>query len=134
MSDKFLLFVYGTLKKMGPNHHLIQSAKYLGVCHTEPEYRLYNYCGLPCLIMILPSNTRLRGRSIRGELYEVDNSLTPFLDKFEGSCYCKRAIRIKEHPEKTVTAYFYSRYLPIDDRESCQDCGSEFTLEEMERV
>ena len=45
-----LIFVYGTLKKGGSNHHLMAGQKFLGAARTIPGFRLYDLGGHPGMI------------------------------------------------------------------------------------
>jgi gamma-glutamylcyclotransferase (GGCT)/AIG2-like uncharacterized protein YtfP len=78
--EAFLLFVYGTLKRGGCRHEPLERQAFRGEARTRPLYALYHlgaYPGLkPC-----PD----AGQVVQGELYEVERSLLPWLDKVEGA-------------------------------------------------
>jgi gamma-glutamylaminecyclotransferase len=71
------LFVYGSLLSGEDNHHHLTRSHRLGTCRTEPSYTLVDLGAYPAL---LEGGTT----SVRGELYEVDQSTLMSLDAFEG--------------------------------------------------
>ena len=72
------LFLYGTLKRGQANNSLIAGQEFLGPARTAPGYRLYDSGPFPCLV-----EDRQRGVAVRGELWEVEESLLPKLDEWE---------------------------------------------------
>ena len=81
MADRFLVFVYGTLKKGFPNHDRhMASARLLGTYRTRNRYRLIlNGERLsPC--MIAGKNA---GYRVIGEVYEVDRTGLSRMDRLE---------------------------------------------------
>ena len=74
-----LIFVYGTLKKGGSNHHLLAGQKFLGAARTIPGFRLYDLGGHPGMIP-LPGDQA----GVIGEVWEVDAASLAQLDVFEG--------------------------------------------------
>ena len=77
MSEKNLLFTYGTLQQNFSNHRYLAGSKFLGTGRTKEKYALY--CdGLPFLILNEPVS------QIQGELYQVDDITLDLLDDIEG--------------------------------------------------
>lgn len=81
MTDRFLVFVYGTLKKGFPNHdRYMQDARRVGTFRTRERYRLIlngdRYS--PCMMAGAG-----RGRRVVGELYEVDPAGLALMDRLE---------------------------------------------------
>lgn len=72
-----LLFVYGTLMRGRSNHHLMRSARFVGVDRTLPRYYLYDLGEYPGLVA--PG-----AHAVLGELFEVTPDLLSELDCFEG--------------------------------------------------
>jgi gamma-glutamylaminecyclotransferase len=73
------LFVYGTLKKGFGNHRLLEGQKLLGnatICGYE-MYSMGNY----------PAIRQANEGYIHGELYEIEDTLWPRLDRLEGVPY-----------------------------------------------
>lgn len=75
------LFVYGTLKRHGSNHHYLAGQRFIGVSRTQPAFRLYDLNGYPGLVAAAAAEG---GRSIEGEVWEVDGAALALLDEFEG--------------------------------------------------
>ncbi|KAK9716206.1 hypothetical protein RND81_06G218300 [Saponaria officinalis] len=81
-----LIFVYGTLKRSFPNHHLLETflatddAKFLGVYKTVDPYPMVRGpLGVPFLINLPGSGLR-----VKGELYSVSGRALARLDELEG--------------------------------------------------
>ena len=75
----FLLFVYGTLKRGGCRHGPLADQRYRGEACTVPLYSLHDLGDYPGL-------TRSEaGQEVQGEVYEVPESLLPWLDAVEGA-------------------------------------------------
>lgn len=77
-ATKYLVFVYGTLKRGGTNHHVIERGRFRGVANTEPQFRLLDACGGAFPYMVAGD------RSIQGELFELDGATLYSLDQLEG--------------------------------------------------
>jgi gamma-glutamylcyclotransferase (GGCT)/AIG2-like uncharacterized protein YtfP len=76
----FLLFVYGTLMRDGSRHAALAGQRFLGEARTEPRYALLDLGEYPGLVRREPG-----GRSVTGELYEVEDGLRATLDEIEGA-------------------------------------------------
>lgn len=80
---KVRLFVYGTLKEGFPNHHFNTGRRLAGVFQTREAY--------PLLVVRLPNEDRApwlvnlpgQGWPVRGQVFEVDASALPALDRLE---------------------------------------------------
>lgn len=110
-----LIFTYGTLKKGFRNHILLAASKYVQDAVTRPLYRLYD-CGMyPCLV----KDTTGNGRSIHGEIYEIDDVTLQRLDQLEGVPWLYQRDKIElENFNQPVIAYYYQ-----DDVSEFIDCG-----------
>lgn len=109
------LFIYGTLKKGGRLHRHMEGQKFIGKVKTAPKYRLYAVGWFPGLYE-LPSEDDDVGKSIEGELYEVDDECLARLDRVEGvpSLYQRRAVTVQNAPasdngEDLIQSYFYNK-------------------------
>jgi gamma-glutamylaminecyclotransferase len=81
MTDRLMVFVYGTLKKGFPNHdRYMPQARLVGIFRTRERYRLVlngdRYS--PCMMAGAG-----RGRRVVGELYEVDQAGLTRMDQLE---------------------------------------------------
>lgn len=73
--DKFLVAVYGTLKKGKHNHPLLRAGYFIGYCRID-DATLY--------VGELPYLTTTPGNGCDAELYEVDSFTLRLLDMLEG--------------------------------------------------
>lgn len=69
------IFVYGTLKRGGALHSVIEDCEFLGEHVTEPKYRLESAGAFP-----LMASGSYR---VKGEIYEVPDELMPILFHIE---------------------------------------------------
>lgn len=101
--DKFLLFIYGTLKRDGQRHRAIQDQTFLGEATTKTGYQLLDLGSYPGLIRVEQD-----GRKITGELWEIHNSRLPMLDQIEGAprLYRLEPIEIEGENRKVVSYFF----------------------------
>ena len=81
------VFVYGTLKKGGGNHRLLNGCKFVGEHITENEHTMVDFGPFPA---ILEGGTT----PITGEVYVINNSVAGDLDRLEGdpSMYQRKII------------------------------------------
>ena len=134
MTDRFLVFVYGTLKKGFPNHdRYMQQARRMGTFRTWERYRLVlngdRYS--PCMMAGAG-----RGRRVVGELYEVDPAGLAMMDRLERiDCpdgYRRHRIRVDRVGGPPSDAYDVFVYLKapegVDDPRS--EALETYTLEE----
>ena len=75
---KTALFVYGTLKRGFSNHAMLAGQEFVGAARTLPRYRLLDHGPHPCLVEAVQA-----GRSIGGEIWNVDAATLDRLDEFE---------------------------------------------------
>lgn len=107
------VFVYGTLKRGGENHHWIDSQRFVGVTKTKPVYRMFDLGGYPG--MLKAEN----GLAIEGELWDVDPPGLAKLDVLEdvaGGEYERVPIELESGEAE---GYLYLRSVA-----GCRDCGS----------
>ena len=80
MNKKYLVSVYGSLRKtMGNHNYYLLNSEYKGTFTTEPEYTLHSLSYYPGL--------KLNGNhSIVMEVYEVDEETLKNLNRLEGYC------------------------------------------------
>ena len=74
-----LIFVYGTLKRGGSNHHYLAGQQFLGKARTPPGYRLYELRGYPGMIE-KPDDQD----GVTGEVWSIDEKCLAQLDLLEG--------------------------------------------------
>jgi gamma-glutamylaminecyclotransferase len=104
------VFVYGTLKRGGENHRVIAGQRFVGEARTEAAFRLYQLDGYPGMAAVAEG-----GRSIEGELWEVDGPALARLDELEGTesgLYVRAPLRLlPPHAEIPAETYLYGRSL-----------------------
>lgn len=74
-----LLFVYGTLKRGGCNHHQLAGQRFIGPARTRPGFTLYDLGGYPGLVAAATDQ-----EGVVGEVWSVDTTSLQALDAFEG--------------------------------------------------
>ncbi|KAL9246935.1 hypothetical protein vseg_020413 [Gypsophila vaccaria] len=140
--DKTLIFVYGTLKRAFPNHHLLETflptddAKFLGVYQTAGPYPMVRGpLGVPFLI-----NLQGSGQRVKGELYSVSGRALARLDELEGigrGHYerLKITVAAEEGGEvREVEAYYADRGFAVELWEKSGREGiAEYTLSDAEK-
>lgn len=75
---KHKVFVYGSLLSGMGNHHILENSTFLGHTVTTPDFAMIDLGGFPGLINYLP------GVAIKGEVYEVNDTVMARLDRLEG--------------------------------------------------
>ena len=113
------LFVYGTLKRGGSNHHQLAGQTFLGPARTAPGFTLFTLGAYPGLVAA-PTDTR----GVTGELWFVDDACLARLDVLEGLAdgLYRRAPIVLSHPVaipqsvaspaiSAAETYFYLRAL-----------------------
>ena len=73
------VFVYGTLKRGGDNHHYLAYQQFLGAAHTLPGYTLYSLGDYPGMVRAADDTD-----GVTGELWAVDDACLRQLDLLEG--------------------------------------------------
>jgi len=114
------IFLYGTLKSGGVSHHFLAGQRLVGAARTRPEYRLHQLDGYPGMVLA-PEG----GRSIEGEVWEVDPDCLARLDAWEGTAvglYARVPVRLlAPHESLGTEAYLYLR-----DIAGREDIGTRF--------
>ena len=111
------LFVYGTLKRGQPRHRFLAGQTFVASGVTRPLYRMFNVGEYPALVR------HAEGRSIEGELWDVDEACLRTLDRVEGcdlGFYARVSVELSP-PFEGLHAETYLYRLAI---EGLADCGS----------
>lgn len=113
------LFVYGTLKRGHALHSHLEKQMFLGVGQTLPEFRLVKCSWYPAMV------DTPNGRSIRGEVWEVEEATIQHLDIVEdvaSGLYERRLISLlPPFDDAPSIAYVYLR-----ETRGMPDCGEEW--------
>lgn len=111
------LFVYGTLKRNGTNHHCLAGQRFVSEAATRPLFRLYDLGGYPGMVADVQT-----GVSVSGEVWEVDGACLKQLDLLEdtdGGEYAREMIPLEAPFEaQPVQGYRYLRGIA-----GCRDLG-----------
>ena len=95
------VFVYGSLKMGGYNHHYLQDSKFIE--HFDlPGYSLHDTgYGFPCIV-------KDKLESVWGEIYKIDQETLFKLDRLEGegSLYFRKKLHMSID-NKMEKVYFY---------------------------
>ncbi len=70
------LFVYGSLMRGQPAHHLLDGARFVAEVSTAPGFALCDFGDWPGML-------REGAGAVRGELFIVPDALVPALDRYE---------------------------------------------------
>ena len=106
MTPGRLIFVYGTLKHGGLNHHFLAGQKFVGEAGTVPGFRLYDLGGYPGMVT-QPDDTA----GVTGEVWKVGADALVQLDALEGladGLYRRERVPLlPPFAERSVEAYLY---------------------------
>lgn len=101
-----LVFVYGTLKRGGANHHRLDSQRFITTARTVAGFTLYQPADYPGMI---EDATDREG--VTGEVWDVSAACLAELDRFEGvheNLYRRVPIQLAPpHTQLTSAAYLY---------------------------
>ena len=73
------IFVYGTLKRGGRNHHFMAGQQFLGEARTAPGYALFSLGEYPGMV-----RSPVDREGVAGEVWAVDDRCLKQLDQLEG--------------------------------------------------
>lgn len=118
MPDRFLLFVYGTLKRGCANHRHLAGQTYVSEARTVPGYRLYHLGEYPGMIAAPDDHA-----GVCGEVWSVTPAALARLDAFEGvpeGLYRREPVALQPpFADHRVDSYLYN--LGVEGRTSIQD-------------
>ncbi|HEY0945250.1 MAG TPA: gamma-glutamylcyclotransferase family protein [Opitutaceae bacterium] len=104
------VFVYGTLKRGGSNHHHLAGQRFVGVGRTEPGFRLYDLGGYPGMVAVAAGE---KGKAIEGEIWDVGDDALAGLDELEGlaeGLYERMPVRLQApFAGERIESYLYLR-------------------------
>lgn len=115
------LFVYGTLKRGFSRNAHLRAQQFMGEARTTAIYRLVDCGSYPGLVPASPA--LVDGRSIEGEVWQVDADCLAKLDKVEAvdeGLYRRERVELEApFDATTVETYFYNRSIS-----GLRDCGT----------
>ena len=104
-SQKYMIFVYGSLKRGFSNHKLLEDSKFFGLTETVyRNFRMHPLLGsFPAVTVAIDD-----AFAIMGELYEVDAATMKRIDMLEGNgtMYTRRLVSVYNGSE-IVEAWMY---------------------------
>ena len=124
VDDWSLIFVYGSLKRGFALHRCLSQQVFVATASTQPHYRLFDCGTYPAMVKVA-----VGGRSVKGELFRVDQQCLFKLDEAEGvgeGLYVREAVS-RCSPFETVRAIAWF-FLP--PTKGLLDCGSEWPATE----
>lgn len=102
------VFVYGTLKRGGSNHHFLAGQRYLGNARTTGSYTLYAVADYPGMVRSADP-----AHFVTGEVWAVDATCLAQLDQLEGlaeGLYTREPIPLAApFADQPVDTYLYLR-------------------------
>jgi gamma-glutamylaminecyclotransferase len=106
------VFVYGTLKKGCPNHHLLNGSPLVATGATAKGYRMFANQFFPMIVR------DRNGYKIHGEVYAVPTEVLSRLDALEGHPhhYNRDAVTIIAKDGTKIMAWVYVYCLEILDQ------------------
>jgi gamma-glutamylaminecyclotransferase len=113
------LFVYGTLKQGFSRNQYLRDQRFDGKARTVPRYRLFDCGSYPGLV---PAPIGAEGRSIEGEIWDVDAVCLTILDKVEAvgeGLYRRERVELETpFDAMTVETYYFNQ-----STDGLCDCG-----------
>jgi len=104
------VFVYGTLKRGGRNHHFMAGQPFLGEARTEPGYTLYSLGDYPGMVRSADAS-----HAVTGEVWGVNADCLARLDELEGvteGLYERVPVRLAaSFAHQPIETYLYLRSL-----------------------
>jgi len=104
------IFVYGTLKRGGRNHHFMAGQQFVGEARTAPGYTLYSLGDYPGMVRSTDTS-----HDVIGEVWAVNTACLTQLDELEGvaeGLYERVSIMLAAPcAEQPVETYLYRRSL-----------------------
>jgi gamma-glutamylaminecyclotransferase len=79
LDNRLLIFVYGSLKRGFALGRLLAQQEFVATASTQPLYRLYDCGSYPAMVTVA-----VDGRSVKGEVFRVDQECLLKLDEAEG--------------------------------------------------
>ena len=103
------VFVYGSLRKGGGLHDVLEDCKFLCFAKTSCNYTMISLGSFPALL-------EEGDNSILGEIYEVNKQTLASLDRIEGHPNFYKRTKIKLEDESFVEGYV------LNDRSFTENC------------
>jgi gamma-glutamylcyclotransferase (GGCT)/AIG2-like uncharacterized protein YtfP len=101
------IFVYGTLRRGGSNHHRMKDAGFLSTAQVNGRlYRIDWYPGL------IPDDS---ASSVHGEVFEVSREILNELDAFEGDEYLRVKLEVRLPDHSSVETWLWAWTGPTDE-------------------
>ncbi len=117
------IFVYGTLKRGGCNHHFLAGQQFIATVRTPPGFTLYLLGNYPGMVRDASD-----AHGVTGELWSVDDACLVRLDDLEGVDE-KLYERIDLSLATTVVTGRVQTYLYLRSVAGRPHLGSEFPTE-----
>jgi len=111
MNATIRIFVYGTLRRGGRNHRLLETATYVRRATTVPGFTMFDLGGCPAV-------DRGGRDAIVGELYDVDAHTLARLDRLEGhpTLYCRAPVELDDGSFAMIYIYKMATRQRVEQR------------------
>lgn len=105
--NREIIFVYGTLRSGGSNHHRLRGATPLGPGTLRG--RLFRIAWYPGVVL------DARAGEVCGELHAVEPAMLAALDEYEGGEYRRVRTTVAREPDAAaIDAWIWEYRMPVD--------------------
>ncbi|MCP4783849.1 MAG: gamma-glutamylcyclotransferase [Fuerstiella sp.] len=122
VNGRSLIFVYGSLKRGFVLHRHLLRQEFVATASTQPGYRLFDCGAYPAMVKVA-----VNGRSVKGEVFSVDQECLLQLDEIEGvgeGLYVRELVHLCSPFETSQTdAWFF-----VPPTLGLSDCGAEWPI------
>lgn len=100
---KYILFVYGTLKKNERAHDLLGNSKYLGKVIIK-GYKKIDMVYYPGIVVC-------ENETVEGEIYQIDEEMKRKVDVYEGEGYLFKCVDVDIYVDQEVLKGIVYEYI-----------------------
>ncbi len=100
---KHRIFVYGTLRRDGSQHHRMRAATW--IANASVKGVLYHIDWYPAIVLSTEAEA-----SVRGEIFMVDDDILAELDLFEGKEYKRVLVNATDEQGHTQQAWIWAAW------------------------
>lgn len=105
---KYILFVYGTLKKYERAHDLLENSQCLGKGIIK-GYKKIDMVYYPGIVVC-------ENETVEGEVYQIDEEMKRNVDVYEGEGYLFKCVDVDIHVNQEVLKGIVYEYIGHDEK------------------